>query len=102
MAISEVIQNTLALIPKHKRGIQFVSISSAIVFALSCIVYDVFLLPPRNIRHLPHWTYSDFIKKILFKRANFETDMNYFTGKKLYPGLNLVKIYLGQQHFSFH
>lgn len=98
MTISDIIQNTLSLVPEHKREIQFVSISSAIVLALSCIVYDFFLLPPRNIRHLPHWKYSDFIKKVLFKRANFEENINHFKKKnQSFHGLNLVQKYLNNE-----
>lgn len=69
--IAEAIRNT-SIIPvssEQKKTIQFIGIGAAIFFTLSYTFYDLYLLPPRKIRHLPHWKYSDFIKSTILKRS---------------------------------
>lgn len=68
--IIDAIRNTsiVSVSSEQKKTIQVISIGAAIFFTLSYSFYDRYLLPPRNIRHLPRWKYSDFIKNSILKK----------------------------------
>ncbi|KAI9273216.1 cytochrome P-450 cyp509A1 [Helicostylum pulchrum] len=86
MVMSDTIQKVF-LSTNYKRGIQYISIGTAIMLALSYACYDIFWLPPRRIRHIPHWKYTNFFIKTFFRKASLQEKIK--QSADIRDGLNL-------------